>query len=180
MKIIQQLSLLMVVIFASCQQQATNTKQVTTPPDSFMPMQIGNSWKMGEQNYTLIQDTLTLGNKLYYKFYSLVGGDASDTKYLRIDENNDLLEAYPDQPGKIYTHAKFNAKVNDEFYTLGDQTENDYKVKVTEKTADKMTFEFDMVHHPNLKGSTHKVTYIKGLGLSENWKSITINGKVIK
>lgn len=179
MKTIQLLSFFLLLAFSSCQQKAMIAKEPLAS-DSFMPMQIGNSWKMGDHSYTEIQDTLSINKKLYYKFYSLVGGDAIDTKYLRVNENNELLEAYPDQPNKIYTHAKFNAKLNEEFYTLGDQSVNDYKVKVTEKTDRRMTFEFDMVYHPNLKGSTHKVSYIKGLGLDENWKSITIDGKVIK
>lgn len=179
MKTIQLFSFFILLIFSSCQPGVTTTKLSATD-GSFMPMKIGNSWKMGAHSYTEIQDTLRIGNKLYYKFYSLVGGDATDVKYLRLDENNELLESYPDQPGKIYTHAKFNAKVNDEFYTLGDKSVNDYKVKVTEKTGNKMTFEFEMVYHPNLKGSTHKVSYIKGIGLDENWKNITIDGKVVK
>jgi hypothetical protein len=179
MKNAQLLSFLIMILFASCQQKVVTTKEIGAA-DSFMPMQIGNSWRMGDHSYTEIQDTMRIDNKLYYKFYSLVGGDATDVKYMRIDENNDLLEAYPDQPKLIYTHAKFNAKVNDEFYTIGDKSQNDYKVKVVEKTDKKMTFEFDMVYHPNLKGSTHKVSYIKGSGLDENWKSIKIDGKVIK
>ena len=178
MKSIHLILLVAVVISSSCQQKLTKTKGLNS--DSFMPMQIGNSWKMGDQNYTEIQDTVRIGNKTYFKFYSLVGGDAVDIKYLRIDENNALLEAYPDQPGKIYTHAKFNSKINDEFFTLGDQSENDYKVKVTEKSENRMTFEFDMVHHPKLKGSTHQVTYIKGKGLDEKWQNITINNEIIK
>lgn len=179
MKNIPLLSFFILIIFSSCQPKVMTTKELTAA-ESFMPMQIGNSWKMGDHTYTEIQDTLRIDNKLYYKFYSLVGGDATDIKYLRMDENNELLESYPDQPKKVYTHAKFNAKVNDEFYTLGDKSQNDYKVKVTEKTDKKMTFEFDMVYHPNLKGNTHKVSYIKGSGLDEDWKSIKIDGKVIK
>lgn len=179
MKNAHLLSFLIMILFASCQQKVVTTKEIAAA-DSFMPMQIGNSWRMGDHSYTEIQDTMRIDSKLYYKFYSLVGGDATEVKYMRIDENNDLLEAYPDQPKLIYTHAKFNAKVNDEFYTIGDKSQNDYKVKVVEKTDKKMTFEFDMVYHPNLKGSTHKVSYIKGSGLDEDWKSIKIDGKVIK
>lgn len=179
MKTIQLLSFLIFITLSSCQPKLS-TKEIADATDSFMPMQIGNSWKMAEHTYTLIQDTLRIDKKLYYKFYSLIGGDAVDVKYLRLDENNQLLEAYPDQPGKIYTHAKFDLKVNEEFYTLGDGSENDYKVKVSEKTPEKITFEFSMLNHPKLKESPHKVSYIKGLGLDEKWKSIVLGGKVIK
>ncbi|QNK61590.1 hypothetical protein H7F33_13610 [Pedobacter sp. PAMC26386] len=152
----------------------------TAASDSFMPMQIGNKWSHGAHSYTEIQDTVRINKKLYYKFYSLVGGDATSTKYLRIDEKNQLLEAFPDQPGMTYVHAQFNANVNDKFYTLNDKSTNDYEVKLVEKTGDRRTFEFDMVNHPNLKGSTFKVSYLKGVGLDDGWQNIKIDGKIIK
>lgn len=176
---IQLLFFCIIAICSSCNPKGGNGKHPNAL-DSFLPMQIGNTWKMGAQNYTKIKDTLRIGNELYYQFYSLIGGDASDVKYLRITKDNSLLEAYPDQPGKVYVHAKFNAKINDEFFTLGDGSVNDYRVRVTEKTQDRMTFEFDMVNHPKLKGNTHKVSYVKGLGIDENWKSVTIDNKVVR
>lgn len=179
MKIYPILSCVLLIFCCACQQK--NTQKAALPPEeSFLPMQIGNRWEMNPQSYTEIQDTLRIDKQLYYKFYALIGGDATDTKYLRIDDQNQLIEAYPDQPGKTYLHAKFDAKVNDVFYTLNDKSENDYKVTLIEKTDDKRVFEFDMVNHPNLKGSTHKVTYIKGKGIDDKWNSIKINGKVIK
>lgn len=169
----------MMFILSSCSRYGRNGKH-PNPTDSFMPMQIGNTWVMGAQNYTKIKDTVRIGTALYYEFYSLIGGDASEVKYLRIDEDHNLLEAYPDQPGTTYVHAKFDAKLNDDFFTLGDGSVNDYKVRVIEKTATRMTFEFDMVNHPKLKGNTHKVSYVKGLGIDEKWKSINIDGKAIR
>lgn len=177
MKISQLLSLLLIVFISSCQNK---TEKEIPASESFMPMQIGNRWEISPRTYTEVQDTLRIDNKLYYKFYSLIGGDATATKYLRIDEKNQLLEAFPDQPGKVYTHAQFDANVNDEFYTLGDKTENDYKVKLVDKTADKRTFEFESVYHPNLKGETFRMTYTKGIGLDEDLRKIRIDGKVIR
>jgi len=171
--------LLIVLVIPSCKMKKTAIQPVSAM-DSFMPMQIGNKWSHGANSYTEIQDTVRIGKQLYYKFYSLVGGDATDTKYMRIDEKNQLVESYPDQPGVVYVHAKFNANLNDVFFTLNDKSTNDYQVKLLEKTADKRTFEFDMVNHPNLKGSKHKVSYLKGIGLDDNWTSIKINGKIIK
>lgn len=147
---------------------------------SFLPMQVGNYWKMDAQNYTEIQDTMRIDGKLYYKFYSLIGGDAVSTAYLRIDENNHLLESWPEASSKEYTRAMFNSKVGDSFFTLNDHTANDYKVTVIEKSDKKITFSFDMGYHENLKGRPHQVTYMKGVGLEENWKSIKIDGKIIK
>jgi len=146
--------------------------------DSFLPMQIGNYWWMSASSYTEIQDTLHINGKLYYKFYSLIGGDAMSTTYLRIDEQNKLIEAYLDQPLKTYTRADFNAKIGDRFFTLGDQTVNDYQVTVVAKSNSEMIFEFDMVYHPNLNGNTFKVGYLKGKGWAEKWKKIKINGLV--
>lgn len=150
------------------------------PAKSFLPMQIGNYWKMDAQNYTEIQDTIRIDGKLYYKFYSLIGGDAVSTAYLRIDENNQLMESWPTATGKEYTRAKFNNKIGDSFFTLNDHTTNDYKVTLIEKSDKKITFSFDMIYHENMKGQPHQVTYIKGLGLEDNWKSIKIDGKIIK
>ncbi|MNL06390.1 hypothetical protein D3C87_1270240 [compost metagenome] len=162
--------------FVACKSDQT-TGDAT---NSFLPLQIGNYWKIDAQNYTEIQDTIRIDGKLYYKFYSLVGGDAVSTAYLRIDENGKLKESWPDATDKEYTRAQFNSNVGDSFYTLNDTTTNDYKVTVVEKTDEKITFSFDMVNHDNLKGKPHQVTYIKGIGLDDNWKSIKIDGKIIK
>jgi len=171
--------LILPFLFVACKMQnPKNTENNFS--ESFLPMQIGNYWKMDAQNYTEIQDTMRIDGKLYYKFYSLIGGDAVSTTYLRIDENNQLKESWTEATGKEYTRAKFNSKVRDSFFTLNDQSNNDYKVTVIEKTDKKMTFSFDMIHQDNMKGQTHQVTYIKGQGLDDGWKNIKINGKVIK
>src|SRR3982751_758253 len=80
----------------SCQKNKAQNKAA----DSFLPMQIGNLWYMNAQSYTEIKDTVRINKKLFYKFYSLVGGDAVSTVYLRIDEQNKLIEGYPDSPLK--------------------------------------------------------------------------------
>ena len=104
-------------IFVNCKTSNTKTDSIK----SFLPMQIGNYWKTDAQNYTEIQDTMRIDGKLYYKFYSLIGGDAVSTAYLRIDEDNQLKESWPEATGKEYIRAKFNSKVGDSFFTLNDQ-----------------------------------------------------------
>jgi hypothetical protein len=168
--------MLLLFFFVACKPNQTTSDAA----NSFLPLQIGNYWKIDAQNYTEIQDTLRIDGKLYYKFYSLVGGDAVSTTYLRINENGKLMESWPDGTGKEYTRAQFNSNVGDSFYTLNDKTTNDYKVTVVEKTDEKITFSFDMVNHENMKGKPHQVTYIKGIGLDDKWKSIKIDGKIIK
>jgi len=172
MKNILQLFVLAVFVI-SCKTQHMHN-------EDFLPMQVGNYWKIDSQNYTEIQDTIRLDGKLYYKFYSMVGGDAVSTAYLRIDKNNLLLESWPSAAGKEYTRAQFDSNVGDSFFTLNDHSINDYKVTVIEKTDKKITFSFDMIYHDSLKGQPYEVTYIKGSGLQDQWKHIKINGKIIK
>ncbi len=170
--------LLLPLIFVAC--KTPQVRNGSNPAQSFLPMQIGNSWKMDARNYTEIQDTVRIDGRLYYKFYSLTGGDAVSTAYLRIDENNRLMESWPEANGKEYTRAQFNSKLGESFFTLNDRTANDYKVTVTEKSDNKITFSFDMVYHEKMKGQPHQVSYIKGSGLDDQWKSIKIDGKIIK
>ncbi|SDF64178.1 hypothetical protein SAMN05421827_10166 [Pedobacter terrae] len=119
------LSFILVSLFIlSCQTR----KDQHLAADSFLPMQIGNLWYMNAQSYTEIQDTVRINNKLFYTFYSLVGGDATSTFYLRIDENNKLIEGYPDSPLETYTRADFSAKQGDKFFTTGKKDENDNEV----------------------------------------------------
>ena len=166
------------LVFSSCKKKDDPISAV----DSFMPMQVGNYWGTAnrQNSYIEIQETTQIDGKTYYKFYSLIGGDAISTSYLRIDEQNRLVESFPHQPSRVYVRADFNAKAGDVFYTLNDRTVNDYKVTVKSKTEKAMSFDFEMVYHPNLKGQVHNVTYIKGIGWSDNFEKIIIDGKVIK
>lgn len=165
-----------ILLFVSCKTPQMNNETAS----SFLPMKIGNQWTIDSQNFTEIQDTVRINGKLYYKFYSLIGGDAVSTAFLRIDENNQLMESWQDSTGKEYTRAKFNSKVGDSFFTLNDGTTNDYKVTVIEKTDEKITFSFEMIYHDNMKGESHQITYVKGQGLDDGWKSIKIDGKIVK
>jgi len=146
--------------------------------DSFLPMQIGNLWFLNNENYTEITDTVRINNKLFYQFYSLIGGDVTSTSYLRIDEQNRLIESYPDAPLKIYLKADFNASLGSKFFTTGDKDYNDNEVTVLQKSDTEMTFSFDMIYHPNLKGHPHSIKYIRGKGFTGNWKKLKINGIV--
>lgn len=170
MKLITPMLILVLLFVTACSKdEATGISD-----ESFLPMKIGNYWKNDDNNYIEIQDSVKIGDNVYYKFFSLIGGDGILTRYLRIDEKNRLLESYPSQPGKEYLHAKFDADLNEIFFTLNDKTVNDYKVELVEKSEQIRTFEFDMVYHPNLKGHPHRTTYVKGLGYS-GWKTVKIN-----
>ncbi|WP_207421363.1 hypothetical protein [Desertivirga brevis] len=179
MKRILFLLSIVTAVFTSCQKDVYQSP-LTPESDSFMPLQIGNYWRVDSQNFSEIQDTVRIKGQLYYKMFSLTGGDAMSEDYLRIDANNNLISSSPRFPEIQYIRARFGANVGDTFQTLEDQSYNDYKVSVVEKSPTKMTFSFDMIYHPNFKGHPHTVTYIKGLGLQGGWKEIKINGKVYK
>ncbi|MHB1177105.1 MAG: hypothetical protein ACYCZO_02110 [Daejeonella sp.] len=175
MKVRLILAVLLIGFISSCdkiENPITNTSS-----ESFMPLQIGNYWRINDQNYTEIQDTVRINGDLYYKIFSLVGGDVGSEQYYRINANQDLIESSLRYPDYKFTKAKFNAKIGDSFQALGDQSYNDYKITVTEKTDTKMTFSYDMIYHPNLKGHPHTITFIKGFGWDGAWKIIRINGR---
>lgn len=164
--------ILVILVILSCHKK----KVENAAADSFLPMQIGNLWYMNAQSYTEIKDTVRINKKLFYQFYSLVGGDASSTIYMRIDERNRLVEGYPNSPAKTYIHADFNAKIGEKFFTTGEKDENDNEVTVVQKSDQEMTFSFDPIYHPNLKGHPSEIKYIKGKGLAEKYQKIKIDG----
>ena len=144
--------------------------------ESFLPMHIGNYWKINEDNYTEIIDTLRIQGELYYKFYSLIGRDGILIQYLRIDNNQNLIRSHPDYPDHKSIQAKFNASLGSKFWTRNDQTVNDFRVTVIEKEDYLRTFEFQMVYHPILR-DTHRKTYIRGLGWN-NYNEIKIEDNI--
>jgi hypothetical protein len=170
------LTAFIIATLSSCDKTAGQIDDYVST--SFMPLQIGNYWRMNAQNFSEVQDTVRIKGKLYYKIFSLTGGDVSGEQYFRIDEDQNLISSSPRYPDYKYTRAKFNANVGDTFQTLGDQSYNDYKVTVVEKSDTKMTFSYDMIYHPNLKGHPHTETFIKGTGWDDQWKSMRINGIV--
>lgn len=176
MKVRLILAVLLAGFVASCDKIENPIKK--TASDSFMPLQIGNYWRMNEQNYTEIRDTVRIKGDLYYKFFSLVGGDVFNEQYFRINANQDLIESSLRYPDYKFIKAKFNAKVGDTFQALGDQSYNDYKITVIEKSDTKMTFSYDMIYHPNLQGHPHTLTFIKGFGWNDSWKTIRINERI--
>jgi hypothetical protein len=174
----QFLIVLLLAFFAvSCDKEETD---INSPSDSFLPLQVGNYWRMDDQNYTEVRDSVWIRGKLYYKVYSLIGGDGISEDYLRIDEQQNLISSSPRYPDSQYIRARFGANQGETFQTLGNQTYNDYKVTVTKKTDKEITFSFDMIYHPNLKGHPHTVTYVKGLGWKADWKEVRISGVIVK
>jgi hypothetical protein len=186
--------LLLPLFFVACEKNSPDPKidtpdlkidtQISKHDDgsqSFLPMEVGNYWKKDIQNYTEIQDTVRINKKLFYKFYSLIGGDVRLTQYLRIDENNQLVESSPSNPGYQIISAKFDDKLYDHYFTLNDKTVNDQLVTVIEKTAERFTLSVVVVYHPLLSGQiVRTTTYIKGVGFEGDWTGLKINGKVIK
>ena len=165
-------------IFLSCKKDLGVIQP--KPVDSFLPMQVGNLWYANKENYTEIQDSTLINGKLFYKFFSLIGGDGISISYLRIDEQGKLIASDPKYPDLRFIRADFNAKVGDVFFTMGSGTDTDQQVTVTEKTDSEMRFSFDSIYHPNLKGHPFVVSYIKGQGFPGTWTKLRINGVQIK
>ena len=149
--------------------------------DSFYPMNIGNYWKVDNNNYIKIVDTIRIGGELFYEFNTLVAGRDRYIKYLRIDENNDLIAKRPDIPAKKTTYAKFSSSIGDTFYTRNDTTITDCQVVVIFKNTDTIKFEYDRIYNPELKGSKYIRAYKKGFGLlGNNWKEVFIDSIIYK
>ena len=147
--------------------------------NSYLPMQVGNYWRINDENYIIITGTKMIDKELFYEFSSRVGGDAFGKRYYRIDENNNLIEKYPDHPGESYTHAKFNMGMNESFWTTGKKDVNDLNVRILKKDGDQITFEYTWEYHINLKGSKTTRTFQKGLGYL-GYKEVKIRDEIYK
>lgn len=169
-----------IILFAAVIVTFGCSKEDTVPTvyeeESFLPMHIGNYWKIDENNFTQIDDTLRIGGDLYYEFYSLTGGDVLSTQYLRIDDNQNLIETFPKYPDFKFIHAKFDAPLGSTFWTINDESVNDFKVTVKEKAKTLRSFEYQVIYHPNLNDK-HTRTFIRGLGW-DGYNEVQINGKI--
>ncbi|WP_316738656.1 hypothetical protein [Pedobacter aquatilis] len=178
LKLKTSILLLSLAILSSCKKPlATPQPKIS---DAYLPMQVGNLWYMNDQNYTEIKDSVLISGKRYYKFVSLIGGDAYAVSYLRIDENGKLISSDPNHPDTRVIRGDFSAKLGDQFFTNGTGNDTDQQVTVTEKTDNKMSFSFDYIYHINLKGHPYINTYIKGQGYPGNWTRLKINGVLLK
>lgn len=167
------------LVIVSCKKNATIDawgSRPRTTSSSFYPLRIGNYWRNDSQTYTEVRDTLRIQQKLYYKVYSLVGGDSELTQYLRIDENQNLVEANP-LDTNLFIYAKFNANVGDVFPVSN--TGNNSLVKVAEKSDIKMSFTLD-TYRNNIEIGESSQTYYKGIGPDGNYSTIKIDDKVYK
>ncbi len=163
-----------IIFLVSCNQSDDNTINPTN--SSYLPMKIGNYWKTNDNNITRITDTVRIQGNLYYEFNSLIGGDVISKQYLRIDENQNLIESFPENPNISYIQAKFNEPVGSTFWTINDQSVNDFKVSVLNKEESTITFEFERIYHTTANDK-HTVSYRKGLGWN-NYKEIKIDDEI--
>ncbi len=169
----------LLLIFISCIQDSDNSNDIgSETSDGFLPLHVGNYWKINEENYTVILDTIRINNNKFYHVSTLDGGDAYLIQYLRIDEDHNLISSYPDNPEFKYTMAKFNAELGDSFFTLNDSTVNDYKVTVITKNDTLIEFEYELIYHSMLKGSKHTNSFKKNIGWVDNYSEVQINGNI--
>ena len=110
--------LLLITIFllVSCEWKDThrsiNSYQYTS--ESFLPMAIGNYWRVTANNYTKIIDTIRIDGLLYYEFFSLIEGDIIQREFLRFDNENNLVAGDP-RLSWSQVRARFNSSVGDTF-----------------------------------------------------------------
>ncbi len=174
---------LVLVFLSACKKSAdtglTPDGNPITTSDSFYPLQVGNYWTIDQYTHIQVTDTLRVNGDLYYKVYSLFGGDMINIQYLRIDASQNLLQVDPAHPSKIMVLAKFNANVNDTFKTLGDNSAFDFSVKLTAKSATKITFQTSYPA-PNNTVNPVDLSYYKGIGPFnlKLFTSMKINGVV--
>lgn len=174
-----------IFLLAACKKEEStgynSDGKPITGSDSWYPMQVGNYWRISDNDYTEIQDTLRINNKLYYKFYSLIGGDGQSVNYLRIDENQNLIEAYTRYPNQEDTRAKFAGQLGEVFSpsSSNQNTGNNFFVKISYKSESKMIFLLDIDHNNFLYGGI-PTTYYKGIGPDYDglYTTIKIGGKV--
>lgn len=155
-------------ILSGCAQEDVTTQ---TAQGSYLPMHVGNRWKINAENYTEIRDTLRINGERFYYFYSLIGGDIVMQQYLRIDEELRLVERFPGDPDFRYLHADFGAEVGDTFSTIGDGSRNDYRVEVVTKTDSTITFNYQNKQDDYMR---YQHTFIRGLGYQEEYERVVL------
>jgi hypothetical protein len=141
-------------------------------------MSIGNYWKHDDENFTEITDTLRIQGDLYFKFESIIGGDGYSQHYLRITDNQNLIEVNPDVPDFKIIVAKFSIPLNDIFWSLNNQSTNDQKITLIKKEDNLRTYECLNFSFPDV--IKYYTSYTRGLGWNHYPGILEINYKQIK
>ena len=138
----------------------------SVPPLSgsdYLPLEIGNYWKVDDDNYVEVTGTEQLNGQTFFVLRSR-NGSAADPGfreydlYFRVDEQANLIQGF-----KNSTYSKVVANFNLEKGQKADDMENP---TVTVKTADLITFRYDCMvcsAYP----SYYYATFLKGRGFAE-------------
>jgi hypothetical protein len=167
--------LLTLFILVSC----SSDDDVSVPEASFLPMSIGNYWKYDDDTFTEITDTLRIQGNLYYTFTS-VDYDTGLIRYLRMDENSQLIESHPLTPNKQSIVAKFNVEVGTEWWTDEDGEYPNKRTLVIKNDTRRAIYlqsyrNWDIDPSPRLIG--YSVTeYFAGIGW--RYPEVRIDGEV--
>ena len=166
------LALLFIVTFTSCESDNEASSE-----ENWLPLEIGNYWKKGEYVLYEVVDTVRIDGDLFYKIQMQFSYDEGGTKYLRIDENQNLIEKFPNNPGTQSLRAKFDIELGDTFYQNDNNPGSDFLGTLMERTDSIMSFRFQRVNHPTLTDE-HTDIYINGLGWWYDWEEIKIGEDV--
>lgn len=168
---------LFMVFVASCDSSINSVEEYKESKINqslgFMPMQVGNYWGYDDyyNNYTRITSTININGEKYFRFTTISGGDGASYEYLRIDEDNNLIRSHPRDSLRTFVLAKFDAEKGETFNTIDSSSYGHYKVTVTKKTRDEMSFKYE------LKDKKYTWKFIKGFGRDFDFKIVRINGK---
>lgn len=166
------LALLFIVSFSSCESDNEESSE-----ENWMPLEIGNYWKKGEYVRSEVVDTVRIDGDLFYKIDMRLSLDELGTMYLRIDENQNLIEKFPNNLGYQSLRAKFDIELGDTFYQNDNNPGSDFLGTLMERTDSIMTFRFQRVNHPTLTDE-HTDVYINGLGWWYDWDEVKIGDDV--
>jgi len=160
------------------------TRSSVAPKDSteYLPLQVGNYWKVSNTDYLEITGTKVLSGREYFEITSQNQWGTRQL-YVRVDEKLNVIQAYSNT-----THTRTIANLG---LPKGGQVKDDFEEPtVIDRTSDKIVFRYQCMPCSQAN-ATYEVAFHKGKGLlSRNllfggtvsgnpaFKEIRINGIV--
>jgi hypothetical protein len=144
-------------------------------PEEYLPLQVGNYWKVNEDDYVEVTGKADLPSGNFFVLSSYIKevpspAFARQTFYLRM--NGQKLE-------QGYANSQTIAVIADFGLVAGQSTQALEQMTVVSKTYDRMRFRYNCLVC-SFSPSTHEATYINGVGFAERNFFIALNFGLIK
>lgn len=184
-----KINLLLVMTLSLVCFACQSAKDCCSFPSNYLPLQVGNYWKVNDEDYVEIVGKVQLNDGEYFELYSFIK-DVPDRSfqtrsiYLRIDDKQNLIQGYKNNN---FTNIIVNFNMRE-----GDELDNVDKVTVLEKNSEKMRFRHNCLVC-SFTPSFHESTFLNGHGFAERnfflasnfglirpFKEVKINGVVYK